>query len=165
MCFISCAYRAARSMFVPSAVSTFTSEAAIGVGNLTPYVQGSDDVGHGAPANRRSAGQAQPRALAMSRPLLVSLMIRGRPRIPEVITTLAGMIVEVSLEAEASADDRAAVAEVFESAGIQADVKATYIRRSAGLLPWLIVIAVTVRFLWAVPVMKQAGMPGKGSSG
>ena len=75
------------------------------------------------------------------------------------------MIVEVSLEAEASADDRAAVAEVFESAGIQADVKATYIRRSAGLLPWLIVIAVTVRFLWAVPVMKQAGMPGKGSSG
>jgi hypothetical protein len=59
------------------------------------------------------------------------------------------MTVEVSLEAEASAADRAAVAKVFESAGIQADVEATYIRRSADLLPWLIVIAVTVRFLWA----------------
>src|ERR1035441_4822016 len=64
-------------------------------------------------------------------------------------TTLAGMTVEVSLEAEASAADRAAVAGVFESVGIRADVQATYIRRSADLLPWLIVIAVAVRFLWA----------------
>ena len=59
------------------------------------------------------------------------------------------MTVEVSLEAEASAADRAAVAGVFESVGIRADVQATYIRRSADLLPWLIVIAVAVRFLWA----------------
>jgi hypothetical protein len=58
--------------------------------------------------------------------------------------------VEVSLEAEASAADRAAVARVFESADIQADVRADYIRRSADLLPWLIVIGVVaVRFLWA----------------
>jgi len=59
------------------------------------------------------------------------------------------MTVEVSLEAEASAADQAAVAAVFESADIRADVQSTYIRRSADLLPWLIVIAVTVRFLWA----------------
>jgi len=59
------------------------------------------------------------------------------------------VIVEVSLEAEASAADREAVARVFESADIRADVRADYIRRSADLLPWLIVIGVTVRFLWA----------------
>jgi hypothetical protein len=67
-----------------------------------------------------------------------------------LITTLTGMTVEVSLEAEASAADRAAVIAVFESADIRAHVKADYIRRSAGLLPWLIVIGVVaVRFLWA----------------
>jgi hypothetical protein len=60
------------------------------------------------------------------------------------------MTVEVSLEAEASADDRAAVVAVFDSAEIRADVKADYIRRSIGLLPWLIVIGVVAaRFLWA----------------
>jgi hypothetical protein len=58
--------------------------------------------------------------------------------------------VEVSLEAEASAADREAVVRVFESADIQADVRADYIRRSADLLPWLIVIGVVAaRFLWA----------------
>jgi hypothetical protein len=57
--------------------------------------------------------------------------------------------VEVSLEAEASAADREAVVRVFESADIQADVRADYIRRSADLLPWLIVIGVVAaRFLW-----------------
>lgn len=60
------------------------------------------------------------------------------------------MTVEVSLEAEASPADQAAVAGVFESADIQADVRADYIRRSADLLPWLIVIGVVAaRFLWA----------------
>jgi hypothetical protein len=60
------------------------------------------------------------------------------------------MAIEVSLEAEATAADRAAVAGVFESADIQADVRADYIRRSIDLLPWLIVISVvTARFLWA----------------
>jgi len=60
------------------------------------------------------------------------------------------MNVEVSLEVEASAADREAVAGIFESAGIRADVQADYIRRSAELLPWLIVISVVAaRFLWA----------------
>jgi len=76
--------------------------------------------------------------------------MRQKPkRYVTLSTTLAGVTVEVSLEAEASAADRAAVAGVFESVGIRADVQATYIRRSADLLPWLIVIAVAVRFLWA----------------
>jgi len=62
------------------------------------------------------------------------------------------MRIEVSLEEEASAADQAAVARVFESAGIEADVQADYMRRSIGvLLPWLVLILVTAgaRFLWA----------------
>lgn len=62
------------------------------------------------------------------------------------------MTVEVMLESEVTDGERAAVAEVFASAGIEADVKGACIRHSAGLLPWIIEIAVTVsaaRFIWA----------------
>lgn len=68
------------------------------------------------------------------------------------------MTIEVSLEREASAADQAAVARDFESAGIEADVQADYIRRSIGvLLPWLIVIVVAAvaKFLW--PALGGAG--------
>lgn len=62
------------------------------------------------------------------------------------------MTVEVIFESGATDAERAAVAEVFESAGIQADVQGTYIRRSADLLPWLIEFTVAwtiVKFLGA----------------
>ena len=48
-----------------------------------------------------------------------------------VTPTLIGMTVEVILESEVTDVERAAVAEVFESAGIEADVRGAYIRRSA----------------------------------
>jgi hypothetical protein len=47
---------------------------------------------------------------------------------------------EVLLEAECPPAEMAAVAEVFEAAGIQADVSAAYARRSAVLLAWIIII-------------------------
>jgi hypothetical protein len=70
----------------------------------------------------------------------------------EVENWLGRSPVEVILESESADADRLAVAEVFESAGIRADVQGAYIRRSADILPWLIEIvaagAVT-KFLWA----------------
>jgi hypothetical protein len=69
-----------------------------------------------------------------------------------VTSTLIGMTVEVILESEMTDVERAAVAEVFESAGIQTDVQGIYIRRSADLLPWIIQITVAAaagRFMWA----------------
>jgi hypothetical protein len=46
---------------------------------------------------------------------------------------------DVMLETECTDADIAAVSEVFESAGIPADVSAVYARRSAGPLPWVII--------------------------
>lgn len=69
-----------------------------------------------------------------------------------VTPTLIGMTVEVILESEVPDVERAAVAEVFESAGIEADVRGAYVRRSADILPWIIeitVAATAVRFVWA----------------
>lgn len=68
------------------------------------------------------------------------------------LTSAGKPTVEVILESESSDTDRLAVANVFESAGIWADVKGAYIRRSAGALPWIIEIVVggaLVKFLWA----------------
>lgn len=48
--------------------------------------------------------------------------------------------IEVLLESECSDTDRAAVAAVFEAVGIQANVRGAYIRESAAILPWLIII-------------------------
>jgi hypothetical protein len=62
------------------------------------------------------------------------------------------MTIEVVLESEVTDVERAAVAEAFESAGIQADVQGAYVRRSTDLLPWIIEIIVTgvgARFMWA----------------
>jgi hypothetical protein len=81
------------------------------------------------------------------RPMNLASGRRGR-----VARTLIGMTLEVILESEVPEVERAAVAEVFESAGIQADVKGAYIRRSADLLPWIIEItaaATVARFTWA----------------
>jgi hypothetical protein len=47
---------------------------------------------------------------------------------------------DVMLETECTDADIAAVSEVFESAGIPVGVSAVYARRSAGLLPWVIII-------------------------
>jgi hypothetical protein len=47
---------------------------------------------------------------------------------------------DVVLESECLAADVAAVSEVFETAGIPATVSAAYARRSAGELPWMIII-------------------------
>ena len=69
-----------------------------------------------------------------------------------VTPTLIDMTVEVILESEVTDVERAAVAQVFESAGIPADVEGAYIRRSADLLPWIIeitVAATATRFMWA----------------
>jgi hypothetical protein len=62
------------------------------------------------------------------------------------------MTIEVMLESEITDAERAAVAEVFESAGIKVDVQAAYIRRGVGLFPWIIditVVAAGGRFMWA----------------
>ena len=62
------------------------------------------------------------------------------------------MTVEVILESEVTDVERAAVAEVFESAGIEADVLGAYVRRSADILPWIIeitVAATAARLVWA----------------
>jgi len=59
------------------------------------------------------------------------------------------MTVEVILESEVADVEREAVTEVFESAGIQAEVRGAYVRRSADLLPWIIEITVAGRFVWA----------------
>ena len=67
------------------------------------------------------------------------------------LATAALPTVEVILESESNDADRLAVAEVFESSGIWADVKGAYVRRSAGVLPWIIEIILgggIVRFLW-----------------
>ncbi len=50
---------------------------------------------------------------------------------------------EVMLESECSPAEVSAVTEVFEVAGIPADVSATYARRSAALLAWVIIIGVS----------------------
>jgi hypothetical protein len=51
--------------------------------------------------------------------------------------------VDVSLEAEASANEIAAVAAAFAEAGIPAEVKADFERRGAGgNYPWLVVVSV-----------------------
>jgi hypothetical protein len=62
------------------------------------------------------------------------------------------MTIEVMLESEVADAERAAVAEVFESAGIKVDIQAAYIRRGVGLFPWIIetiVVAAGGRFMWA----------------
>lgn len=56
-------------------------------------------------------------------------------------------IVEVILESEATDTDQAAVAEVFESEGIRAEVNAAFVRRSADVLPWLIEIEKGAKYL------------------
>src|SRR5690349_337610 len=78
--------------------------------------------------------------------------LRGSGRRGHATPTLVGMTIEVVLESEVTDLERAAVAEVFETAGIQADVQSAYVRRSADLLPWIIEIIVTgvgARFMWA----------------
>ncbi len=57
--------------------------------------------------------------------------------------------VQKLLESECPPEQQAAVAKVFEDAGIPADVQAAVIRRSAELAPWLIDIEVGVKFLVA----------------
>jgi len=62
------------------------------------------------------------------------------------------MTIGVMLESEVTDSERAAVAKVFESAGIKSDIQAAYIRRGVGLFPWIIEITVVVaggRFMWA----------------
>ena len=48
--------------------------------------------------------------------------------------------IDVMLEPSAQTPDIAAVAAAFTAAGIQAEVSAVYARRSADLLPWVIII-------------------------
>jgi hypothetical protein len=69
-------------------------------------------------------------------------------------------IVLVILESEVTEADRAAVAEVFESAGIPADVKGAYIRESAEALPWLIQIEKDARYLAAALAGGLLSAPG-----
>jgi hypothetical protein len=67
--------------------------------------------------------------------------------------------VDVILESECSAADVAAVRAVFEAAGIPTDVSGGYARRSAGELPWLIVITISV---WASRAFLKAALEGAG---
>lgn len=48
--------------------------------------------------------------------------------------------IDVMLETECTDADITAVTQVFETAGIPADISAVYARRSAGPLPWVIII-------------------------
>jgi hypothetical protein len=57
--------------------------------------------------------------------------------------------VQVLLESGCPEEERAAVATVFEEAGIPAEVHGAILRRSAGLAPWLVDIEVGVKFLVA----------------
>ncbi len=50
---------------------------------------------------------------------------------------------DIILESESTTADRAAVADVFTSAGLAANIRGAYIRESAGLDPWIIVISAT----------------------
>lgn len=52
------------------------------------------------------------------------------------------MINEVYLDDTATPEEVAAVREVFERYGIDAPVEATYMRKSAGVLPWLVHVAI-----------------------
>ena len=66
--------------------------------------------------------------------------------------SLVGMTIEVMLESEVADAERAAVAEVFESAGIKVDIQAAYIRRGVGLSPWIIeIIMVAAGGRWDCP--------------
>jgi hypothetical protein len=58
-------------------------------------------------------------------------------------------IIQVTLESEAADADLAAVAGVFESAGIPVEIEGAYIRHSAQILPWLIEIESSFRYLAA----------------
>lgn len=69
-------------------------------------------------------------------------------------------IVEVILESEATDADRAAVAEVFDSAGVPAEVKGAYVRRSAEALPWLIEIEKGAKY--AVAMLAGGALSGPG---
>jgi hypothetical protein len=67
--------------------------------------------------------------------------------------------VDVVLESECTDADIAAVAAVFEDAGIPADVRGGYVRESAADLPWLVVIFVGV---WATGTFVKAALQGAG---
>jgi len=67
--------------------------------------------------------------------------------------------VDVILESECSAADLTAVAEVFKAAGISAEVRAAYVRESAGDLPWIILVGLP---LWAGGVFLGAALQGAG---
>ncbi len=65
--------------------------------------------------------------------------------------------IRVILESECSKADQAAVADVFKAAGIPAEVEATYARRSAEVLPWLIQIEAHLRQLISYLLAGAAG--------
>lgn len=54
------------------------------------------------------------------------------------------MIESVNTEAGAHAPELAAVREVFQRAGFEVDVQPVLIRRSAGVLPWIVSVTLTV---------------------
>lgn len=66
---------------------------------------------------------------------------------------------DVILESECSDADLAAVDEVFEVAGLPADVHGAYVRESAGILPWVIIIGLPA---WAIGVFVKAALEGAG---
>jgi hypothetical protein len=72
-------------------------------------------------------------------------------------------IVQVILESESTDADRATVAEVFESAGIRAEVEGAYIRESAQVLPWLIQIERDLKYL--VDAVALGGVAAAGADG
>jgi hypothetical protein len=66
---------------------------------------------------------------------------------------------DVILESECSSADLMAVIEVFERAGIPADVTASYARRSAAELPWLVIIGISA---WGAGTFVKAALEGVG---
>jgi hypothetical protein len=68
---------------------------------------------------------------------------------------------QVIVESESTEAERAAVADVFEVAGIPADVQGAYIRESAGdVLPWLTQIETAVKDLLGLVAAGAAGAVG-----
>src|SRR5690348_16003245 len=65
---------------------------------------------------------------------------------------------EVMLETECTDADIAAVTEVFETAGIQADISPVLARRSADLLPWVLVLGgISVAWTFVKAAVQGAG--------
>jgi hypothetical protein len=69
-------------------------------------------------------------------------------------------IVQVILESECTDVELAAVTEAFESAGIPAQVEASYSRRAAEVLPWLIEIEKSAKYLAAAITGGLLAAPG-----